>query len=619
MLTQQEIPTVSNLQPEAKMHLYLSSPTREVRDDEQTFLDLVRPRPHFHPIIDIFTGMTLGYEVLSRGNPPFETPAKMFAEARRRGLAWEMEKACRIAALKTIAGFPGELRGATYFINVSPDSFSDPRFTDRFTQKRLAEYGLDQRQIVIEITEEKSFEDYERFQKLTTHYVNQGFKISLDDFGAGYSGLIALIACTPHYLKLDMAIVRDVHTHDYKQKLVKAIAAFAASVNAKLIAEGVESWEELDVLVRYGVRYAQGFLFGRPWETPTGLSGTQKTKIMSLVKKYDQTKADLDERIGSMVVRPMTIRRNSLLCRDLDDQFKKAPHLDHVVIIDEDRVYGLITRQHFYLETGGAFGYQLFQKKFADVICKQQPLTVPDKITVTALAKLAMDRFQEDLYDPVLVVDCRGGFVGSVTMKQVITKAVELEVRCAMAANPLTNLPGNEVIRHWIHDALLNGEYTIIYVDLDNFKGFNDSYGFLMGDELLRLTARILGEGVPTIQEGAKLGHVGGDDFVIVCPGLISERNLGDLCRSFDQAKLELFKLEHVQKGYFEMVDRQGHLTQVPLVTMSMAVIDSRRVWSDPHPALFSEVAASLKKKVKQLTGQTGRSAFLFEQRTYGR
>jgi len=251
---------------------------------ERTFIEQVQPRPHFHPLVDLFTGMIMGYEVLSRGIEPYETPYKMFEEAKSLGLTWELEKACRVAALKKVAGFTDELRSATYFINVSPDSFSDPRFTERFTRNRLMEYGLDQRQIVIEVTEEKSFGDYDKFQKLVTHYVNQGFKISLDDFGAGYSGLVALIACTPHYLKLDMAIVRDVHKHDYKQKLVKSVASFASSVNSKLIAEGVESWEELELLVKYGIRYVQGFLFGRPQETPYGLSEELKEKIAALVK-----------------------------------------------------------------------------------------------------------------------------------------------------------------------------------------------------------------------------------------------------------------------------------------------------------------------------------------------
>ncbi len=594
----------------------IAEQTSEAGIDE--LIALASPRPHFHSILDLLTGTVLGFEVLSRGNPPYATPRAMFGEAAKRGGTWEMERACRVAALERIASLPQEFRSCLYFINVSPDIFSDPRFLERFTRKRLADFGLDQGQIILEITEEKAFGDFEHFSRLVRNYVNQGFRISLDDFGSGYSGLISLVATTPHYLKLDMAIVRDVHLHDYKQKLLKAISSFATSVNAKLIAEGVESWEELDVLLKHGVRYAQGFLFGQPAPDPYLPTEDMKRTIGSLVKRYDATKVDLDEVIGSLVIRPMTIARQAIDCRSMDSLFKNNLHMDHVVILDGEEVGGLVTRQHFYIQTGGAFGYQLFQKKPVDVVCKRNPLVVEDRITVTTLAKLAMDRFSEDLYDPALVVDRNRRFLGSVTMKQIVTKSVELEVRSAMGANPLTNLPGNELIRTWIHDTLILPDYSILYADLDNFKGFNDVYGFLMGDEMLRLTAKVLADSLPALPVGSRLGHIGGDDFVIVCPGIVDEETLRHLCGAFDREKRSLFRPEHVEQGCMDIRDRQGNAVRVPLVTVSIAIVDSRRIWVDPHPALFSVVAADLKKKVKQVTRETGRSGFLFEQRTYG-
>ena len=587
-------------------------------NDVAEFVESIRIRPHFHPIVDLFAATVLGFEVLSRGVPPMAMPREMFTEAKRLGATWDLERACRVAALQEISGLPEAFRSLLYFINVSPDIFGDPRFVEKFTLARLRELGIDQRQIVIEITEEKSFEDFKHFGTLISHYTSQGFKIAMDDFGSGYSGLINLIASTPHYLKLDMAIVRDVHKHDYKQKLVKAITALASSVNARLIAEGVERMEELEVLVRYGVRYAQGFLFGMPEREPYFLSEEWKRKLRNLVEKYDLAAVDLDEKVGSLVIRPMTIAGEAIPCRELDLIFKKQTHLDHVVLLHQDRIDGLITRQSFYAETGGAFGYQLFQKKPIEVVCKRNPLIVDDHMTVTTMAKLAMDRMPDDLYDPVLVVDDRGSFLGTVTMKQLMTKSIELEVRSAMGVNPLTNLPGNNAIHRWIHDALAScTEYSIVYVDLDHFKGYNDNYGFLMGDELLCLTAELLSQWLDQLPDGARLGHIGGDDFVIVNRGIIAEDFLKTLCRNFDQKKLSLFKTMDIEKGYIEAVDRRGNKIETPLVTMSMAVIDSGKVWQDPHPALFSEVAASLKKKVKQMTSKTRESGFLYEQRLH--
>ena len=574
-------------------------------------------QPHFHPVVDLITASVMGFEILSRGVPPLVSPLQMFTEAKNSGMTWELEKACRRAALRKISLLSDELRSALFFINVSPDIFSDPRFIEHFTETMLKKYGIDQKQIVIEITEEKSFADFMQFEKLVAHYANQGFKIAIDDFGSGYSGLITLIASTPHYMKLDMALVRDIHKHDYKQKLVKAIIAFASSVNARLIAEGVETLEELEVLVRYGVRYVQGFIFGRPESEPYNLTEEWKSTISGLVARYDLAKVEVDERIGSLVIRPMTIPKGTMNCQTLDQIFKKATHLDHVVILDGENIAGMITRQLFYGKTGGAFGYELFHKKPIESVCKQRPLIVDEKITVTSLANLAMDRLPDDLYDPVIIIDGQGRFMGTVTMKQVMTKSVELEVRSAMGVNPLTNLPGNNIIHRWIHEVLAWPEYSVVYGDLDNFKVFNDVYGFLMGDEMLMLTSLVMTEWCDHLPEGTRLGHLGGDDFVIVSRGLIGEEEMAALCSSFDQAKLDLFKHGDIERGYLEAHDRQGNPVRLPLVTLSLAVIDSGSILTDPHPALFSECAASLKKKVKKLSHLTGRSNFAYEQRKY--
>jgi GGDEF domain-containing protein len=173
------------------------------------------------------------------------------------------------------------------------------------------------------------------------------------------------------------------------------------------------------------------------------------------------------------------------------------------------------------------------------------------------------------------------------------------------------------MIHRWIHEALTWAEYSIIYIDLDQFKGYNDTYGFLMGDEFLNFTAELISPWLNRLPEGARLGHVGGDDFVVINRGIVREDSLAELCGRFDQQKLDLFKNVDIERGYIEAADRQGNKVKMPLITLSAAVIDSSKVWQDPHPALFSEVAASLKSKVKKMTADTGKSGFLYQQRLH--
>jgi EAL domain-containing protein (putative c-di-GMP-specific phosphodiesterase class I) len=208
------------------------------------FIASVQVRPHFHPIVDLFTGAIIGFEILSRGVPPFESPDKMFRQAAELGATWDLEMACCDAALAKIASLQESSNRWKYFINFSPAVFSDQRFTSRFTESYLRKYGIDCCQIVIEITEEKRTNDCDAFERQIANYAGRGFHIALDDYGSGHSGLITLISSTPHFLKLDMAVVRDVHKHYYKQNLVRAIVSFASSVNTGLIAEGIECLEE---------------------------------------------------------------------------------------------------------------------------------------------------------------------------------------------------------------------------------------------------------------------------------------------------------------------------------------------------------------------------------------
>lgn len=238
--------------------------------------------PHFQPIVDLISGEIHGYELLSRGTGDLRSPLALFKLALRTGQTWELERACRVAALQAIASLPAATQAAhLFFLNVSPDVLENPSFVAGFTLAALEELGMSQARLVIEITERVSISDYARFEATIRHYIEQGFQIALDDFGSGHSGLVTLISSRPHYLKLDMEVTRDVHRDGYKQLILKSILKLADNIGAELVAEGVESWEELESLASYGVRYAQGFLLGRPSPTAACLADDVRRSLTS--------------------------------------------------------------------------------------------------------------------------------------------------------------------------------------------------------------------------------------------------------------------------------------------------------------------------------------------------
>ncbi|WP_163996800.1 EAL domain-containing protein [Pyxidicoccus caerfyrddinensis] len=360
----------------------------------------------FQPIVDLLHGKVIGHEVLSRGPGQWREPQVLFTQARAEGFTWELERACWTSALQCISTLNDEQRRAPFFFNVSPDVLSDPRFGDGSTVALLARYGLTPRHLVLEITEKAAFEDNALIQRLTRQCAAEGFGIALDDFGAGHSGLVTLVHSAPQFIKLDQALVRDIHRYSYQQHLVKSLVAFAASVDAVLIAEGVETWDELAVLLRLGIRHVQGYLIARPAPEPVLPTGEFEAQRHLAMRALDFREREDDETVGSMIIRRLCVDE-TLPVEELHALFREAPQLGHVVLLEGDRPKALVTRQRLTSRD-------------------ERPLVVEDRMAITTLARVAMKRGADTLYDPVVVVDAQGRFLGTVTMRQLIHRSTEL-------------------------------------------------------------------------------------------------------------------------------------------------------------------------------------------------
>lgn len=592
------------------------------RDDEYVrFVDMLnhnRIRSYSQPIVDLYSGDIFGYELLARGVEPFFSPAQLFEKARLWQLEWEVEYACRIAALKQFAASAEEVPRANFFINISPDTFSTSEFQSSFSMERLKEYGISGDRLVLEITETAGVKDYSHFENTIRNYVQQGFRIALDDFGSGHSGLITLAATTPHILKVDKELVRGIHRSSYKQNLVKSFSVFAETVGSYILLEGVETVDELRTAYRLGARYAQGYYLGRPAAQPQPLVPEKQAVLEELMGDYVRKSYSVDISIYKMITRPTTFESHSVNGAQLDDFFRSHNSINHVVIVDhQDKPHGLLTRKNFYAHLSGRFGYAIFQRKEIDALAEQEMLFVKEDTDMRILGKLAMSRNDKEMYDPVVVVDSNGALVGTITMKEVISRAFDTEVQFATNANPLTSLPGNVVINVWLEDLLHRKEYTIAYIDLDRFKAYNDYYGFSSGDDMIKLTAEVLSEESASTRIPCRLGHIGGDDFVLLAEETLSEEFFTELCRCFDERKKVLFDAEDIQRNGYYSCNRKGTEEFVPLVTMSVAVVTHQNFSQPPHPGKLGQSVALLKSKVKEINYATKTSGHLFERRVY--
>jgi EAL domain-containing protein (putative c-di-GMP-specific phosphodiesterase class I) len=215
----------------------------------------------FEPIVSLARGHTLGFEALVRGEAGSElaTPADLFAAAREADLVFEMDCLCRRAALREAKRLPPD---AKLFLNCLPSAIHDPAFEGEALRRTLQDHRLTPSDVVLEISEKESIGNFDIFREACDHYASLGFRIALDDVGVGYGSLEAVTELRPSFIKVDIAFVRGVDSDPARQEVLVAMNAIARRIGAEIIAEGIETPEQLQTLRRLAIPWGQGHLLG---------------------------------------------------------------------------------------------------------------------------------------------------------------------------------------------------------------------------------------------------------------------------------------------------------------------------------------------------------------------
>jgi EAL domain-containing protein (putative c-di-GMP-specific phosphodiesterase class I)/DNA-binding response OmpR family regulator len=224
----------------------------EVRGELEAVLDAGAFEPAFQPVVDLASGMAVGYEALTRFHDGTR-PDRRFADANAVGLGLELESACLAAALAASPGLPGT---GWLSLNVSPDLLLERERLMHCIRGRT-------RPVVLEVTEHVAIEDYASVRSAVSS-MGSDVRIAVDDAGAGFASFRHIVELRPDYVKLDIGLVRQIDQDDVRQALVAGIVYFAKKSGCRLIAEGIETTAERDQLRTLGVDLGQGYLLGRP-------------------------------------------------------------------------------------------------------------------------------------------------------------------------------------------------------------------------------------------------------------------------------------------------------------------------------------------------------------------
>jgi len=216
--------------------------------------------PHFQPIFYLQSKKLLGVEVLSRlpVGSYFESPEILFDTAFHLGILCDLEMTCHKEALLKLGD---KAKKSLIFFNISPYLVQDQKFRDFSSFYSLY---TNPEMVVLELTERTAIRDFNIFLQLLEFFKNKGFKVSLDDVGSAYASLDSIVEIKPNFIKIDISLIRNIHVDAVRQNLLRAIVMFCKQSEIISIAEGIETQEELKVLIDLGVDGGQGYFLGRP-------------------------------------------------------------------------------------------------------------------------------------------------------------------------------------------------------------------------------------------------------------------------------------------------------------------------------------------------------------------
>ena len=572
----------------------------------QHLLDIIARRQLtalFQPIVDMKTGDIIAYEGLIRGpsDSPLHSPMNLFKAARANHLAREVEYLCRRVVLERFAELrlPGKL-----FLNVSPESLVLSKDgSGGETLGYIQQIGINPANVIIELTENQPTYDYELMREAVLHYRNMGFQIAIDDLGEGFSSLRLWSELRPEYVKVDMHFIQGINADPVKLQFVRSIQEIADKSNTLVIAEGIEKQAELLVLRDVGVAYAQGYHLGRPHAQPAKAAPAEVVKALSRngVAVYPQRSAkntvSIQKLLHEVAAVPPGMNNNEVY-----EIFLADPKLLIIPVVDQDKPLGLISRFDMIEHFARPYERELYGKKPCTRFMDSKPLIADKDTSLQDLSCRMAESDAHHLFNGFIITD-EGRYIGMGTGHDLMREITQMQINAARYANPLTQLPGNVPINEHIDRLLESGtRFWVCYVDLDNFKPFNDVYGYRRGDDVIQLTGRILSRHTDPNRDF--VGHIGGDDFMLLFQSEDWEARCRAVLDEFGAAISDFYSIEDRERGGYISEDRQGKKVFYSLISLSLGAIKV-----EPHQFYshhqIATCAAEAKKQAKKIHGNS--------------
>ncbi len=528
----------------------------------------------YQPIVNIKSGKLFAVEALLRNvqvASGYDSIFALFDNAYQDEILYQLDVELRRKALEKFVAI--NIKDLQLFYNLDNRLLYMPDFSQGNTSAILESLHLDKKSICFELSERGTIQDAHAISSMVKRYKQEGFDIAIDDFGTGIAGFQLLYYSDANYIKIDRFFISNIQSDTKKRLFCASIINMSHIMGIKVIAEGVETLEEYYVCKDIGADLIQGYFIQKPTQNTQEImthydivkESSKNDKRIFETNKLDKSKIDFIE--------PIPINTS---LHDLILYFTQKSTSTFVPVVDGlNNLHGVIYEKDIKQIAYSQYGMALATKSNS---CDRIKKFIKDPVSCELHwgVDKALEIYNINEYNSNgIFITKNNKYYGFIDVNNLLSIAYNRNLEMAKDQNPLTKLSGNQQIENFINQAFATKETChIVYFDFNDFKPYNDLYGFRQGDRVILLFADILKK---ELSSDVFIGHIGGDDFFLG----YKKSNYTDVYNDalqiqklFENNVKQFYNENDRENGSIITKDRFNEIRKFPLLSVCSAIIE---------------------------------------------
>ena len=529
----------------------------------------------FQPIIYSHSGKIYAVEALLRNVqqvPGLNSIDDLFNLAFNDDYLYELDLQLREKAISKFSQI--NIDNLKLFYNLDNRIIYNKKYSQGNTAKILKKYNLTKDRVCFELSEKGTAIEQNALSTMIQKYRDSGYSIAIDDFGIGVSGLKLLYFSEAKIIKLDRFFLTNIDQDSKKKLFCSSIIEMAHIMGMLVVAEGIETEKEFYTCKDIGADFIQGYLVQKPTTNHKDITSNYLNIITLINEDKRVSNSFIDEEFIEEIS-PLNINTSLY---DLFVHFKEDTKNNFVPIIDEfENFLGIIYETDIKKISYSQYGLSLAQNKtFSSTLVKYIKPALNVEIS-WGIDKILETYNLNSKNSLGIFITQSGKYKGFINLNSLLTLSYKRNIEIATNQNPLTKLPGNNQIEKFIDKTLRKNQKTIthiIYFDFNDFKPFNDIYGFRQGDRAILIFSELLQKRYP---KDAFIAHIGGDDFFVGLKNYDYKEVYhltATVQEEFSNSAKNIYTKKDKENGFIVAKDRFNMERRFDLLSVSSTIIE---------------------------------------------